>query len=99
MGESMNQHLQVLLESLRKLLRRNAQQRVSRLLQKSRNVDVAFLMRYLNEAQRQQIFDLLPSDQDRAETLSELDQHIFLDIVEERSIEQMSKIALPDKNP
>jgi magnesium transporter len=88
----MNTRLKVLLESLRKLLRRNALPRVAKLLQKSRHEDIASVMRYLEESQRQQVFDLLPADEDRAATLSELDEHICLEIVQGRPVEQMAKV-------
>ena len=76
----MNSRLQFLLESLRKLLRRNAHVRVKKMLQKSRNEDVASVMRYLDESQRHQVFDLLADDEDRAETLSELDENLFVEL-------------------
>lgn len=88
----MNSRLQVLLESLRKLLRRNAIARVKKMLQKSRNEDVASVMRYLDDAQRHQVFDLLATDEDRAETLSEVDEPIFIDLVTARPPEQIAPI-------
>jgi magnesium transporter len=88
----MNKRLQVLLESLRKLLRRNAFERVEKVLGKTRCEDVASIMRYLDAQQRQQVFDLLANDEARAEALAELDEHIFLEIVEKRPVDQMVKI-------
>ena len=88
----MTTHLQVLLESLRKLLRRNAHQRVQHILSKTRSEDIAQVMRYLDEHQRQQLFDLLPDDDVRADTLAELDSHIFVQIVEERPVDQMATV-------
>ena len=91
-GELMNSRLQFLLESLRKLLRRNALVRVKKVLSKSRNEDVASVMRYLDESQRHQVFDLLESDEDRAETLSELDENLFIEVVEARPVSQIAPI-------
>ena len=88
----MNSRLQFLLESLRKLLRRNAHVRVKKVLHKSRNEDVASVMRYLDESQRHQVFDLLASDEDRAETLSELDENLFIELVNTRPVAQMAPI-------
>ena len=88
----MNSRLQFLLESLRKLLRRNAISRVKKVLKKSRNEDVASVMRYLDESQRHQVFDLLDNDEDRAETLAELDENLFVEIVSARSVESMAQI-------
>jgi magnesium transporter len=88
----MNSRLQFLLESLRKLLRRNAHVRVKKVLHKSRNEDVASVMRYLDESQRHQVFDLLARDEDRAETLSELDENLFVELVVARPVSQMAPI-------
>ena len=88
----MNSRLQFLLESLRKLLRRNAISRVKKVLNKSRNEDVASVMRYLDEAQRHQVFDLLATDEDRSETLAELDENLFVEIVSARPLENMAQI-------
>ena len=88
----MNSRLQFLLESLRKLLRRNAISRVRKVLHKSRNEDVASVMRYLDEAQRHQVFDLLETNEDRSETLAELDENLFIEIVTTRPVEHMAQI-------
>lgn len=88
----MSTHFQVLIESLRRLLRRNAHQRVAHILAKSRREDVASAMRFLDEHQRQQVFELLPSDEARADVLSELDAHIFEELVQGRSTEQMARV-------
>jgi magnesium transporter len=85
-------HLQVLLESLRRLLRRNAHPRVAHILAKSRSEDIASVMRFLDEHQRQQLFELLPSDEARADMLSELDAHIFAELARGRSAEQMARV-------
>ena len=88
----MNSRLQFLLESLRKLLRRNAISRVRKVLHKSRNEDVASVMRYLDEAQRHQVFDLLETNEDRSETLAELDENLFIEIVTTRPVEHMAQV-------
>ena len=63
----MNARLQILLETLRKLLRRNALRRAERVLQKARPEDVASVLRSLDPTQQLQIFELLPSDDARSE--------------------------------
>jgi magnesium transporter len=88
----MNSRLQFLLESLRKLLRRNAISRVKKVLNKSRNEDVASVMRYLDDSQRHQVFDLLSTDEDRSETLAELDENLFVEVVTARPVENMAQI-------
>ncbi|MCB9548177.1 MAG: magnesium transporter [Myxococcales bacterium] len=77
--------LQLLLESLQKLLRRNALNHAGKLLKRSRPADVAVVMRFLNLTQQQQVFDLLPDDAARAETLSELDENVRIPMLATRS--------------
>lgn len=88
----MTTHLQVLLESLRRLLRRNAHQRVAHILVKARREDVASVLRFLDEPQRQQVFELLPSDEARAGVLAELDAHIVERLARGRSTQQMARV-------
>ncbi|MCA9542210.1 MAG: magnesium transporter [Myxococcales bacterium] len=78
----LSSRLQLLQESLQKLLRRGAHGHVERLLKRSRPVDVAVVMRFLDERQRRRVFDLLPDDAHRAETLTELDPHLVAELFE-----------------
>lgn len=81
--------LQLLLESLQKLLRRNAYKHAERLLSRARPADVAVVLRFLNGAQQMRVFDLLPDDDARAEVLSELDDHLCKDILEARPLDEV----------
>ncbi|MEE2789772.1 MAG: magnesium transporter [Myxococcota bacterium] len=78
--------LHLLRESLQKLLRRGAISHVERVLAKARPVDVAEVMRSLDERQQNSVFERLPSDEIRAETLAELDPHIAAELFERRDI-------------
>ena len=81
--------LQLLRESLQKLLRRGADGHVERVLAKARPADVAEVMRSLDERQQASVFDRLPSDELRAETLAELDPRIATDLFEVRDISSL----------
>lgn len=85
--------LQLLLESLQKLLRRGANSHATRMLARARPVDVSVVMRFLDDRQRRQIFDLLPNDEMRAEVLAELDSHLMADVVAERSADDLKPIV------
>lgn len=84
--------LQLLLESLQKLLRRNAYNHAGRLLSRSRPADVAVVMRFLNVSQHSRVFDLLPDDDARAEVLSELDDHLCQAVLESRPLDEVLRL-------
>ena len=82
--------LQLLLDSLQKFLRRNSTRNVERLLSKARPEDVAVVMRFLDDRFRPRVFDLLPDDAYRAETLTELDPHLLVEVTAERSVDSLA---------
>lgn len=89
----LSQRLQLLHESLQKLLRRGANAHVERLLARSRPVDVAVVMRFLDDRQRRQVFDLLPDDEIRAETLTEMDGHLIREVVADRPTAELVPVV------
>lgn len=88
----MSPRLAMLLESLQKLLRRNADAHVRRLLLKARTEDVAVVFRFLDERWLSHVFDMLPDDEARAETLTELDPHLFLMVIAGRPVPQLADL-------
>jgi magnesium transporter len=90
----LNTRIQVLQESLQKLLRRNANQHVARLLKKARPVDVAVIFRVLDDRQRSRTFELLPDVENKAEMLSELDGHLIPQVVSDISEPELVAILL-----
>ena len=84
--------LQLLFDSLQKLLRRNAQAHAQRLLRKARPEDVAAVMRLIDERRQRRVFDLLPDDETRSETLTELDPHLLNDLLAHRPVEEVTPL-------
>lgn len=84
--------LQLLLESLQKLLRRDALGHVTRLLKRARPADVAVVLRFINDRHLMRVFELLPDDAARAETLTELDDHLVTAVLEGRSAEELKRL-------
>jgi len=84
--------LQLLRESLQKLLRRGADSHVERLLRRTRAADVAVVMRFLDERQQGRVFDFLPDDEARADTLAELDDHLALDLIQGRPVPTLAPV-------
>lgn len=89
----LSQRLQVLQETLQKLLRRGAKTHVARLLGRTRPADIAVVMRFLDDRQRRRVFDLLPDDEARAETLSELDAHLIGEVVAGRPVDELAPVV------
>ncbi len=88
----MTPRLELLRESLQKLLRRGAHAHVQRLLRRARPADVAVVMRSLDERHHARVFDLLPDDEIRAEMLSELDGHLRVPLLVERPLPEVARL-------
>ena len=88
----LNARLQLLRESLQKLLRRSADGHVERLLGRTRSEDVAVVMRFLDERQQTRVFELLPHDEARAEILAEVDEHLVDDLIAHRSVSELKPV-------
>ena len=84
--------LQLLRESLQKLLRRNADSHVERLLRRTRPADIAVVMRFLDDRQQARVFTQLPDDECRAETLAELDDHLAVELIQGQKIDEVLPI-------
>ena len=84
--------LQLLHDSLQKLLRRNALAHAQRLLRKTRPEDVAAVMRLIDPRRRRQVFELLPDDEARAETMTELDPHMLEELLSDRPVSEIAPL-------
>ena len=69
----MDQKLQMLLETVRKLIRRGAYPNLSKVVAKSHPADVAHLFRYLDLKEQRILFNLIEDTETAAYVLSELD--------------------------
>jgi magnesium transporter len=65
---------QILLETTRRLIRRQATANLKRIFTKTHPADIAHLFEYLNERERSAIFDLIDDAEKAAEVLSEIDR-------------------------
>jgi len=84
--------LQLLLESMRRLVRRGNVQNLSRLIVKTRPADLAHLLRFMSEPERAQIFALIDDLESCAEVVSELDSAIAAEIVEGLTVDRAVEI-------
>ena len=72
----------VLLDTIRRLNRRNAVDRLMKLLNKTHPADIAWVFRHLTPIERSHIFNIIAQTSSVGEFLSELDQAIMLELVE-----------------
>lgn len=73
----------VLLDTIRRLNRRNAADRLMKLLNKTHPADTAWVFRHLSPDERTSIFNIVTQTSGLGEFLSELDQAIMLELVED----------------
>jgi len=72
----------VLLDTIRRLNRRNAVDRLIKLLNKTHPADIAWVFRHLNPEERVTIFNIVAQTAAIGDVLSELDQAIMLSLVD-----------------
>ncbi len=89
----MSPRLQLLFESLQKLLRRKSYTHVERLLTRARPADVAVVMRFLDEKQIDRVFELMPDDDARAELVAELDPHLRVELLKGRPVPAIVRLV------
>lgn len=83
----------VLLDMVRRLYRRNAIEHLKKLLDKTHPADIAWIFRHLGEAERKNIFNVVVQTNQVGELLSELDQSIMIDLVEDLSGQYLADIV------
>ncbi len=88
-----DQKHRILLASIRKLLRRGADRNIRNICEKSRPVDIAEIFDELEATDQLTIFNLLPSDEFRAQVMSHLDEETQVEIVEKLPSESLNTIV------
>jgi len=73
----------LLLETFQRLHRRGAVENLSKLINKTHPADVAWIFRHLKQPERKYIFEIIAQNEMVGEFLSELDQAIMLELVED----------------
>ncbi len=85
--------LQVLRNTITKLLRKNAHRRLQFIIEKVHVADLSVVFRFLNEEQQDTLFSLLPSPLNRAELLENLDENIGQRLIEGYSAPQIAEVV------
>ncbi|EAT15693.1 magnesium transporter [Desulfuromonas acetoxidans] len=79
----MDQKVQMLLETVRKLIRRGAHPNLNNLLKKTHPADIAHLFRYLDLKEQRVLFHLVEDVDTAAEVLSEIEHSVSAQLLEQ----------------
>ncbi len=77
----------ILVESIKRLLRRGATSHLSNIAAKTHAADLSVVFRSLSVSQQRQLFDLITDIEQKGILFSELDADTFLDLIEEIPVE------------
>ncbi|TRO78706.1 magnesium transporter [Trichloromonas acetexigens] len=88
----MDQKLQMLLDTVRKLIRRGAYPHITKVLAKSHPADIAHLFRYLDLKEQRILFNLLADPEISAYVLSELDHATGAQLLEQIDKETITEV-------
>jgi len=96
--EMLAQELTVLRDTYRRLLRRHASANLRKLIDKTHPADLAYVYRFLGEEVQATLFQLMEPSEQTAEFLSELDESILIDLLEQESPERIAEIIREDSS-
>ncbi len=82
----------VLLDMIRRLNRRSAYGHLLKLIEKTHPADTAWVFRHLNQEERSNIFNIIAKTKIVGEFLSEIDESILLDLVQQLTPQYLSSI-------
>ncbi|MEA2103137.1 MAG: magnesium transporter [Candidatus Cloacimonadota bacterium] len=77
----LDREFSVLLDAFRRLIRRNAVPNLKKIIVKTHPADLARVFRNFTPAERDTVFGLIDDHRYKAEFLTELDEHIFIEIL------------------
>lgn len=96
--EMFAQEATVLRDTFRRLLRRHASTNLSKLIEKTHPADLAHVFRFFNELEQKTLFGLMHPRLETAEFLSELDESILAELLEEETPDRIAAIIREDSS-
>jgi magnesium transporter len=84
--------ISVLRDTYRRLLRRHARTNLIKLIRKTHPADLALLFRYFTEAEQKTLFQLMADWDQTADFLTELDEKIIIQLLEDEEPERIARI-------
>lgn len=82
----------ILLDTIKRLLRRGAKARLRKLISKTHTADLGLIFRFLTPGEQTAVFDLLESVEQKAMLFSEVEKEVGLALVENMPAEQVAAI-------
>ena len=90
--EMFNHEINILRDTYRRLLRRNAKINLVKLTNKTHPADLAEVFRHFSEQEQIEIFSLMNEDEHTAEFLVELDDALVIELLENESFDRIAAI-------
>jgi len=90
--EMFNHEINILRDTYRRLLRRNAKINLVKLTNKTHPADLAEVFRHFSEQEQVEIFSLMNEDEHTAEFLVELDDALVIELLENESFDRIAAI-------
>ena len=82
----------ILVESIKRLLRRGATTHLGNIVNKTHAADLSAVFRSLSLMQQRKLFDMITDIEQKGILFSELDEDTFLDLIEEMKLEDIAEI-------
>ncbi len=82
----------ILGETIKRLLRRDAVSHLKKIVNKAHAADLSLIFRSLPLEHQRKLFDLINDIEQKAFLLSELEEYMFLDLIDHLSIEESVEI-------
>ena len=82
----------ILVESVKRLLRRGATSHLSKIVNKTHGADLSVLFRSLSLGQQRKLFDMITDVEQKGIMFSELEEDIFQDLIEDMPVEAIVEI-------
>ncbi len=82
----------VLIESIKRLLRRGATRHLLKIVDKTHTADLSVVFRSLPLPSQHQLFDLIGDPEQKGVLFMQLDEDIFLDLIEGMELDELVKI-------
>jgi len=90
--EMFGHEITVLRDTFRRLLRRHAKINIVRLIDKTHPADLALIYRHFNDDEQKMLFDMMGATEETAEFISELDDSIISNLLEDETPQRISSI-------
>lgn len=82
----------ILVESIKRLLRRNATTHLKKIVHKTHAADIAYVFRYITVSEQIRLFSMMEEMDQKGFLLAELEESVFLDFIQEMPVDDIVEI-------